>query len=98
MEENTSTTAAHCVIKLTLANRSQDNFSATSFFLPAIKYAMVLMSDAVKANNTKKWPALPIHRCSPSNCIIFSLFLYLVLTKWYSSVIGITEAINPAEL
>ena len=77
------TTAADWVTKLILANLNQDNFSEWSIFLPAIKKERVLSREAVKAIRTKICPTWPIHRCSPSNCIIFLWFYSRVqLLEW----------------
>ena len=53
MEEKTTNTATDWVIKLILANLNQDIFSMASNFLPAVKKAMVLSKEAVKAIKTK---------------------------------------------
>ena len=56
MEEKIMNTAADCEIKLILANFNQDDFSKLPFLLPAMKKAMVLSREAVKAINTKMCP------------------------------------------
>ena len=76
MDEKIMNTAADWETKLILANFNQDSLSKLSCLLLAIKKEIVLSKEAVNAVNTKIWPTWPIHRCSPSNCIIFSLVLF----------------------